>query len=278
MEVVEGKIDDEAILGRYKGLWKKHQVFTCLICHCEEPLEDAPSRPPTFKCKHDPSVCSDCMIGFISNSIDKGGWQEIRCPDSGCDQVLTGGDVQAFAPRGAFLKYEELITMKNLSKLVNFRWCAGDDCESGQIPSGSMNPKWKCRKCSAYNCFNCKTIYHEKKTCIQYQRYKKVDYESLETILRTTKACPKRGCLKRVEKHKRCKDSFCERKGGGCGTEFCWSCKVIYSAGNRLHLAGCQWAGANTRPKPSASDPLYADDWDKDPEYEAPDDLYSWSD
>jgi hypothetical protein len=44
------------------------------------------------------------MSGFLSNAIDTGGWQEICCPDSKCDQVLTGGDVQAFAPREAFLK------------------------------------------------------------------------------------------------------------------------------------------------------------------------------
>ena len=65
---------------------------------------------------------------------------------------------------------------------------------------------------------------------------------------------------------------------GGCGTEFCWDCKVIYSADNRLHLADCEFASANTRPKPSARHPLYADDWDKDPEYVAPDDLYCWQD
>lgn len=203
--------------------------------------------------------------------------------------------------------------MRSLSKLPNFRWCAGDGCESGQIPSGSKstlvaihppsywhrpgrNPKWKCRKCSACNCFNCKTLYHEMKTCQQYQRFKQVDGESLKTILKTTKGCPKRGCMRRVEKHKYCKDTFCEIKGGksvelstlldrrklmngcwgGCGTEFCWNCKVIYSANKRLHLAGCRFASSQTRPKPSARDQLYAEDWDKDPEYEAPDDLYVW--
>ncbi|KAH8782449.1 hypothetical protein BGZ57DRAFT_1003089 [Hyaloscypha finlandica] len=142
--------------------------------------------------------------------------------------------------------------MRSLSKLPNFRWCAGDGCESGQIPSGSRNPKWKCRKCSACNCFNCKTLYHEMKTCQQYQRFKKVDGESLKTILKTTKGCPKRGCMRRVEKHKYCKDTFCETKGG------------------------CRFASSQTRPKPSARDQLYAEDWDKDPEYEAPDDLYVW--
>jgi hypothetical protein len=65
---------------------------------------------------------------------------------------------------------------------------------------------------------------------------------------------------------------------GGCGTEFCWNCKVIYSATSRLHLASCRFASANTRAKPAARDPLYADGWDKDPEYEAPDDLYLWED
>jgi hypothetical protein len=137
VKVVEDKIDDESILKewvqwscvqtmsrlspnsririhaqerrkanipRYQELWKKHQVFTCLICQCEESLEDAPSRPPTPNCKHDPSVCSDCMSGFLSNAIGKGGWQEIRCPDSSCVQILSGGDVQAFASREAFLK------------------------------------------------------------------------------------------------------------------------------------------------------------------------------
>jgi hypothetical protein len=29
--------------------------------------------------------------------------------------------------------------MRTLSKLPNFRWCAGDGCESGQIPSGSKS-------------------------------------------------------------------------------------------------------------------------------------------
>lgn len=277
MKVVEGKIDDEDILGKYQELWKRHQFFTCLICQCEEPLEDAPSRSPTLKCKHDPNICSECMTGFLSNAIDTGGWQEIRCPDSKCDEALTGGDVQAFAPREAFLRYEELITMKYLSKLPNFRWCAGDEqqCGSGQILPGGKDPKWKCRRCKAYNCFNCKTLYHEKQTCQQYQRFKKVDGKSLETILQTTKGCPRRGCTKRVEKHKRCKDTFCEKKGGGCGTEFCWHCKVIYSPGNRSHLADCIFAWGQPRPKPSADDPLYADDWDKDPEYIAPDDLYA---
>jgi hypothetical protein len=117
--------------------------------------------------------------------------------------------------------------------------------------------------------------------------------------MKTTKACPRSGCTRRVEKHKRCKDTFCERKGGesltiwcydialineklmndfvgGCGTEFCWNCKVIYSEDNRHHLASCTFAGATTRSKPSAKDPLYAEGWDKDPEYEAPDDLWTW--
>ncbi len=61
---------------------------------------------------------------------------------------------------------------------------------------------------------------------------------------------------------------------GGCGTEFCWHCKVMYSPSNRSHLADCRFARAQTRPKTSADDPLYADDWDEDPEYIVPDDLY----
>jgi hypothetical protein len=63
---------------------------------------------------------------------------------------------------------------------------------------------------------------------------------------------------------------------GGCGTEFCWNCKVIYLEDNRLHLASCNFAGPQTRPRPSTRDLLYADDWDKDPDYKAPDDLYTW--
>ncbi len=76
----------------------------CLICQCEEPIEDAPSRLPTLNCKHDPNICSNCMTSFLLNAIDKGGWQEIRCPDLNCGQVLSGLDIQAFVHREAFLK------------------------------------------------------------------------------------------------------------------------------------------------------------------------------
>jgi len=277
-KALEKLIDDKELLAKYLNLLDQHRVYTCVIHQDEEPLEDS-ARSATVKCKHDPNACRDCLAAFLADAINNGRWQEIICPDPTCKEELGAADVQAFASREVFQKYEELVTMQRLSRLPNFRWCAGSSskCGSGLI----LSPKtetWTCKRCSTPNCFSCKTIYHVGKTCQQYQRFRGVDSESFATLMKTTKACPKRDCTKRIEKHLKCKDTFCEKRGGGCGTEFCWNCKIIYKSGERGHLAECRYAGTKTTvPKPSPSDPLYADGWDEDPDYVPPDDEYLWT-
>jgi hypothetical protein len=76
------------------------------------------------------------------------------------------------------------------------------------------SPNWKCQKCKKDNCFKCQTLVHPGKICLVNQRLKRIDPESLITILKTTKGCPSRKCGKRVEKHTRCKDTFCKKAGG----------------------------------------------------------------
>jgi len=54
---------------------------------------------------------------------------------------------------------------------------------------------------------------------------------------------------------------------GGCGLTFCWNCKIIYRLGISAHLRGCRFAGRKIVQKPEKGDILYAEDWDKDPNY-----------
>jgi len=53
---------------------------------------------------------------------------------------------------------------------------------------------------------------------------------------------------------------------GGCGIEFCWNCKIIYSGG-ASHLRNCRFAGSKIVSKPSEGDERYAPGWDQDPHY-----------
>ena len=142
-------------------------------------------------------------------------------------------------------------------------------------------PRWECQKCNASNCFNCRILWHEGLTCKQYQLKMENDPATLELLQKTTKKCP--GCGRRIEKRKFCKDMKCRKSVGmvshsehhmygtdpeilgGCGIKFCWACKLIYKPAKQ-HLRDCpQFRGTASRP--TMPNPMYRDDWDKDPGY-----------
>jgi len=286
-KIVRAKVDEEKLLEEYIALLEKYRVFHCGYCMDDESLNDAPKTTPTSKCKHDISLCREGLEALLENKVNSGGWESIDCPDPSCKEVLTAGDVQRFATRQAYLKYEELVTQKNMSKLRGFRWCAGNsfECKAGQLnPGTESNPKWQCKKpsCKAENCFNCRSLWHVGRTCRQNRLMQNLDPATQEALLRTTKGCPKRDCGRRIEKHFACPDVFCAREAGGCGTHFCWNCKVIYEESGKPHLGTCRfkalYSTCRVIPKPSAAtNSSYAEGWDQDPKYVPPADEYTWS-
>lgn len=94
--------------------------------------------------------------------------------------------------------------------------------------------------------------------------------------LRITKVCPKLGCGNRIERSGGCAHMEC-RGLMGCGTHFCWICKVIWKNGgnDRLHLDSCDMRLGNATNRipreqldASPDKSLYAEGWDEDPKYD----------
>ena len=61
---------------------------------------------------------------------------------------------------------------------------------------------------------------------------------------------------------------------GGCGSTFCWKCKVIFSNNGYKHFSGCYMIGgkyetSGTVPRPAVSDSRYRENYDDDPGYKS---------
>src|ERR1700760_2410150 len=110
----------------------------------EFPLDDAPQRPITHTCNHDPKICTACLQQMLIAQIDGGTWDTINCPIDGCGETLEGKDVQAFTEPETFRRYVRLanhryfltynhltcryntyVMNKTLSSDPDFRWCCG---------------------------------------------------------------------------------------------------------------------------------------------------------
>lgn len=56
-----------------------------------------PRRRITAGCTHEPRFCRRCLERRINVSLAQEGWDQVRCPENGCDVQLETADVQEFA-------------------------------------------------------------------------------------------------------------------------------------------------------------------------------------
>ena len=109
-------------LPRYLSFSEKYKTFECITCGDKIPLHYAPSRSPTTKCNHDPTVCNTndcfrkdcnhkhqnecdpmpCLRKYVESCTRGRGWQNITCPHPGCESTLSARDVEEWAPPEAF--------------------------------------------------------------------------------------------------------------------------------------------------------------------------------
>ncbi len=158
--------------------------------------------------------------------------------------------------------------------LPEFRWCAHAGCGAGQLhDGGDAAPVLRCGKCRQRTCFTHRCVWHDGRTCKQYDADARASEEvaqlqALEGVVR----CP--GCGSGVEKKGGCCrrltavlspltplppfDHFlisvwlllyrCDHMTCRCGHEFCWRCLAsyggpdgIWKVGNRAHKPTCQF-------------------------------------
>jgi hypothetical protein len=167
-------------------------------------------------------------------------------------------------------------------------------------PHPEASPEWICTTCSKRHCFICRDT--STGTCQHLQaidaanranrehqrRAARATLEARQRALldgtaeteaqkiRITKRCPKAGCGNRIERAGGCNHMQCDGMYG-CGTHFCWVCKVIWleNGSRRQHLDTCdpRLGSVATRiPRAKldaeAEEGLYAGEWDADPGYD----------
>ena len=80
------------------------------------------------------------------------------------------GDLKAVLSRELLEKYDRFAVIACLRADNTTRWCPHPGCENvyvGELPDPS-NPQVVCTDCGEPFCYNCKDVWHEGKSCMQY--------------------------------------------------------------------------------------------------------------
>jgi casein kinase I homolog HRR25 len=87
---------------RIRQLAPTSRIRNCVACTENIPI---PEFPTLMQCEHDPQVCAVCYKIWIASELESKSWKEIRCPESGCEQLLKHAEVQQYAAPEVYAKY-----------------------------------------------------------------------------------------------------------------------------------------------------------------------------
>ncbi|KAF4955119.1 hypothetical protein FSARC_11945 [Fusarium sarcochroum] len=140
----------------------------CVVCADTKDADAFPRFSVTATCTHPPNTCLDCVQLSIESDLSSKLWTEIRCPE--CRELLEYADIQRYANKQTFTRYETLALRAAMSEAENFIWCTSG-CGSGQIhESGSAQPIVTCLHCNHRSCFHHNVAWHETLSCEEYDQ------------------------------------------------------------------------------------------------------------
>jgi len=194
----------------------------CVVCTETLPAETHFSpHALSLGCDHEPSTCSECVAKSIASDLETKMWYEVRCPE--CRAPMEYQDVERYADRETFRRYESHSANTTLTTLPTHIWCPSPVCSTGYFHfPGSALPLATCPRCRFRACFRHRGAWHEGLTCeeVESVKHKHEEVESEKTVGRTTKKCPGPGCAARIEKNAGCRHMTCT----ACKWQFCWEC------------------------------------------------------
>ncbi|KAK5997203.1 E3 ubiquitin-protein ligase RNF19B-like protein [Cladobotryum mycophilum] len=141
----------------------------CIVCTEKKEVELFPQVSVTSTCTHEPNTCLDCIETSIRSDMTNKLWSDIRCPE--CRELLDYTDIQRYADKATFERYENLALRAAMTEAENFVWCTAG-CGFGQIhDSGSEQPIVICLHCGQRSCFHHNVAWHENLTCEEYDQF-----------------------------------------------------------------------------------------------------------
>ncbi|PVF96666.1 hypothetical protein CPB86DRAFT_708599, partial [Serendipita vermifera] len=233
----------------------------CVVCRNDIEENQFPQSAPCEGCTHLPEVCLECLRQTIQTAITIGEFLSgISCPSANCSEKLDYFAVEKWADKDTFERrhclsnyphrYDKLLLQNSLrTEVPSYVLCISPTCGSGQEHTGGeSNSIVTCHACGLKQCFKHQTPWHEGLTCDQWDEQIKQDAINKdltdELVKTTTKACPREGCGRRIEKIDGCDHMTC-KPPGGCGYEFCWLClaswKEIIRGDNSRHYDHCAY-------------------------------------
>ncbi|KAI4669024.1 uncharacterized protein J4E79_001066 [Alternaria viburni] len=155
----------------------KLSLRECSVCGDSSPVQDYPSL---MACEHIPDVCQECFIQWLDQQMQ--GSERASCPSSGCTNAITHDDVQRYASREMYTRFDELSMRRLLGEEPGFMYCLAKGCTSGQIhDTGVEGPIFRCAACDFRMCTAHPTPvpFHEHESCAQY--IKRIEDEASNT-------------------------------------------------------------------------------------------------
>jgi hypothetical protein len=229
------KLDDttEDVIPPQLKMKGKMDTMTCMIC-MEDKEGDVLFKPRncwTSEACDNVSICTDCLKTYVWDKIQSRSFP-ITCPNQKCGQEIIPDDLQhLLTPEqmAVYYKYsfEHMISTQGNGK-TKFLQCPTPDCKFivNYDELNDDNCHFRCELCREHYCLKCKVPFHFGKTCIGFQKFKKLEgggmkvedalffqYVDNQHIQR----CP--SCSRFVERRSGCSSISCL-----CGANFCYGC------------------------------------------------------
>lgn len=173
-------------------------------------------------------TCDHCILQHISANLDRGQFQEIKCPEANCSAKLPSENVMEFLQQTQNKqeqdRYDRFLNSETFTIMPGFIWCA-HNCGCGMINEDKeAAPIVTCYNCHRKTCYIHKDKWHEGLTCTEFD-------DELKQM--TNREAEEKQSIAYIEKYpdmfKRCpKCSYYIEKNGGCDHMMCHFCKYEF--------------------------------------------------
>ncbi|KAH9863486.1 hypothetical protein IAQ61_009764 [Plenodomus lingam] len=122
-EFVDTVLNDKtnALLNTLVRQEKEQNQVPTRICVVDGEAYSITSMPTLSACSHDPNYCAECYQRWLTAQLEDSSWHEARCPEHGCNAILTYPEIQQHASQESFELYDKFLTRAALNQDRKYR-------------------------------------------------------------------------------------------------------------------------------------------------------------
>eukprot|EP01121_Diplochlamys_sp_Union-15-3_P018346 TRINITY_DN6656_c0_g2_i1.p1 TRINITY_DN6656_c0_g2~~TRINITY_DN6656_c0_g2_i1.p1 ORF type:complete len:503 (+),score=81.00 TRINITY_DN6656_c0_g2_i1:99-1607(+) len=205
----------------------KVKKFDCLIC-----LDSFPSGNTfALACGH--RYCSDCWRQYLEIKIQGADCVWTHCPSPGCKEQVHELAFKKLVTKPLYQNYKRFLLRSLVEDNPQIKFCPAPGCTNCIRCDRRNRKEAVVCNCGFQFCFMCSDSEigdHMPATCKNVEDWSvksQDESENVKWMIANTKKCPK--CRSPIEKNGGCMHMTCRKDSGGCGYEFCWLCRGVWS-------------------------------------------------